>query len=80
MEYKNGLMNTRFDIVSFKRSYLDKLFDDVGDYYGKMGSRLKHVFPQHVAEIRTGDDGANQIYVSSAHQKAYDFSEGKYRK
>ena len=80
MEYKNGLANSRFDIVSFKRPYLDKLFDDVGDYYGKMGSRLKHVFPQHVAEIRTGDDGANQIYVSSAHQKAYDFSQGKVKK
>ena len=66
--------------MPFNRPYLDKLFDDVGDYYGKMGSRLKHVFPQHVAEIRTGDDGANQIYVSSAHQKAYDFLQGKVQK
>ena len=80
MYYGRGLPNCRFDIVQFDRPYLNKLYDESGDYYGKMLKRLKQVFPQHVAEIRTTDNSTNEIYTLSAHNKAYDFSTGKLKK
>ena len=80
MEYGTGLANSRLDIVQFDRPYLDRLYDESGDHYGRMTQRLKQVFPQHVAEIRTTCDNIHEIYESSAHEKAYDFSAGKIKK
>ena len=36
MKYNNGLRNFHFDIVGLSQDYLYKLFDDKGDYYGRL--------------------------------------------
>lgn len=77
MKYGKGLSNSRFDIVQFDRLYLDKLYDESGDYYVQLSQRLKNVFPQYIEEIRNTYENNNPIYISSAHDKPYDFKDGK---
>lgn len=79
MEYLDGIPNARFDIVSFNRPHLNKLFDENGEYYGKLIPRLKHVLPSHVTEVRTVDN-VHKVYTSSAHDNSYDYKQGKVKK
>ena len=65
MQYNGGVCNYRLDIVSFSRNYLDYLFGDKGEYYGKLKQRLKQVLPKNLAEVSIRD-GKYNLYESSA--------------
>lgn len=42
MKNNSGVNNLHFNIVGFRRNYLDNLFDDTGVYsYGKLKQRIK---------------------------------------
>ena len=52
MEHRNGIDNIRFDMMQSSRNRLDDSFDENGNYYVKLKTRVKQVLPKHVAEIR----------------------------